>query len=92
VALYGKDGINWAHPTAIVPNDNQAASAILDMDIDSRCTSIHGILDELFDDTARTLNDFTGSDLVTGVVIEQANRRIGIPNVAWNRRSHTTGW
>jgi hypothetical protein len=82
VALYGKDGINWAHPTAIVPNDNQAASTILDVDIDSRSTSIHGILDELFDDTARTLHDFAGGNLVARVVIEQANRRIGIPNVA----------
>ena len=91
VALNRKHGIDGTHPTAIVPNDNQAASTILDVDIDSRSTSIHGILDELFDDTARSLYDFACGDLVTRVVIEETNRRIGIPNVAWNRQSRIRG-
>ena len=91
MALNRKHGIDWTHPTAIVPNDNQAASTILDVDIDSRSTSIHGILDELFDDTARSLYDFACGDLVTRVVIEETNHRIGIPNVAWNRRCGIRG-
>ena len=91
MSLNRKHGINWTHPTAIVPNDNQAASTILDVDIDSGRTGIHGILDELFDDAARPLDDFTRGDLVARVVIEETNSRIGIPNIARNRRCGIRG-
>jgi hypothetical protein len=89
--LNGKHGINWTHPTAIVPNDNQAATTILDVDIDTGRTGIHRILDELFDDAARSLDDFACGDLVARVVIEETNCRIGIPNIARNRRCSIRG-
>jgi hypothetical protein len=85
VPLYRKHNIHWTHPDAIVAYDNQTTAAILDMDIDACCTGIHGILNQFFDDAAWTFDDFSSRNLVACVVIEEADRRDGIPDVAWNR-------
>jgi hypothetical protein len=82
MALNGKHGIDRTHPAAIVPNDNQPTTTILDMYIDAGCSSIHGILNQLFDDAARPLDNFSCSDLVACIVIEEANRRLAIPDIA----------
>ena len=71
VALEGQQGVVVPHPRAVVAHLDQLFPAVLEDDVDDRCSGVDGILDELFDDRGRALHDLAGSDLVDEIGREE---------------------
>ena len=67
VAFQAKQRVVAAHADAVVGDTNETAAASLDLDSDSSRFGIERVLDQLFDDAGRTLNDFACRDLVRDV-------------------------
>jgi len=62
------------HAYAVVAHANEADAAALDIDIDAVCIGIQGVFHELLDDRRRTLDHFTGSNLIDEFVGENPDR------------------
>jgi hypothetical protein len=67
VALQRKLRVVAIHPRTVVAHANQRLAAILQLDADGTGAGIEGVLDQLFDDGRRPLDDFARRDLVGDV-------------------------
>ena len=52
------------HAAAVVAHANRLAATVLDLDVDRGGSRVERVLDQLFDDGRRTLDDFTRRDLI----------------------------
>jgi hypothetical protein len=68
-----EDRVVAHHAFAIVRNLEQTTATGFDLDRDSFRARIDRVLDQLFGDRRRTLNNFTGSDLIGDVICEDAD-------------------
>ena len=73
VALKGQTGIGIAHPHPIVDDLYQGAARILEDNLDMGSLSVNGILYQFLDDAGRSLDDFTGGNLIGYRIGQQFN-------------------
>ena len=64
MALEGQQGIVPVHAVTVVAYADKAAAAGFDLDADSVCAGVEGVLQQLLDDGRRALDDLAGGDLV----------------------------
>jgi hypothetical protein len=69
--LKGHPGISFAHAAAIINNLDKCLAGVIYDQLNFTCTSIHGILQQFFHGTGRSLNDLTGSNLVGNMIGKQ---------------------
>jgi hypothetical protein len=62
--LYRQRQLIRRNAAAIIAYPNRLQPATIDIDFDATRSRVQRILQQLFDDRCRPLNDFTGSDLV----------------------------
>jgi hypothetical protein len=67
VALDREARVFFAHPASVVAHFDALAAAVFEDDVDRRRTGVDCVLDELFVDRRRSLDDFSGSDLIDEV-------------------------
>ena len=65
MAFEGHAGVSVGHAFAVIDHLDESASGIADNHFDAGSTGINGILHQFFDHRCRTLDHFTGSNLVS---------------------------
>jgi hypothetical protein len=79
MALKAKESVVPTHANAVIGNADKAASAGLDLYRDLRCTGVHGVLDQLFNDAGGPFDHLASGDLVGDLLWQQpdAIHRLG---------------
>ena len=64
MTLERHDGIVARHPRSVIADANTLTAAVFDRHVDGRRAGVECVLDQLLHHRRRTLDDFTGRDLV----------------------------
>ena len=67
MALNREPELTFVHASAVVGDNNERATPVVNGDIDMAGAGIQGVLDHLFEHRCRTFNHLTGGDLVDQV-------------------------
>ncbi len=73
VALEAEEGVVAVHAGAIVNDADHRTAAAADHDLDLAGLGVEGVLDELFYDRGRALDDLAGGDLAGDVLREEGD-------------------
>ncbi len=73
VSLESEQRVVAQHAAAVVRDPDQMAAAGFDIDFELGCAGVQRIFDQFFDDGSRTLDHFSGCDLVRDRVGEDSD-------------------
>ena len=73
MALEGQQGIVPVHAVTVVAYADKAAAAGFDLDADSVCAGVEGVLQQLLDYRGWPVHHLAGSDLVGNLVGKNAD-------------------